>query len=146
ANEVCKGLTGEGLYENLINYAKGGKDAVGKSRSSGLGSGPGRVTPKYGKGEYWDKLVTDKASAGKAGIKPKDVGTILGKIQRAKRQIGGDIRADAQGNLYKFDPAHKSSKVHLERIEEREGKFVGTGEVDPVTGKVAPLKDGWRKY
>jgi hypothetical protein len=42
ANEVCKGLTGEGLYENLINYAKGGKDAVGKSKSSGLGSGPGR--------------------------------------------------------------------------------------------------------
>jgi hypothetical protein len=34
--------------------------------------------------------------------------------------------------------------VHLERIEEHNGKFVGTAEVDPVTGKVTNIP--WRTY
>jgi hypothetical protein len=142
---------GNSIYENLINYAKGGKDAVGKSGSAGRGrTAPRkeRVIRKFGSGEHWDKLITDQASASRAGIKPKAVDKILGRIERAKRRIGGDIRADARGNLYKFDPAHKSSKIHLERIEEESGKFWGTGEVNPETGEIMKnfARNRWREY
>jgi hypothetical protein len=55
-------------------------------------------------------------------------------VDENSRWNGVDIRADAQGKLYKFDEAHTSSKVHLECIEEKSGKFWNIGEVDPETG------------
>ena len=103
-----------------------------------------RVILEYGKGKFWDGLIKDRDSAKTCVENSKKVDEILGRIQRAKKQIGGDIRADNEGSLYKFDKLHKTGKVHLEKIEEHEGKFWGTGEVNPESGEIEPIK--WRLY
>jgi hypothetical protein len=128
ANEVCKGLTGEGLYENLINYAKGGKDAVGRSKSSGLGSGPGRVTPKYGKGEYWEGLKTKSQDS---------------RLIAISRKAKADVRMDQDGFYYKFDPAHKTAKVHLHKYRDLgSDRYKLIEEVDPANGVSKTVTDG----
>ena len=129
------------LWENLVNYMKGGKDAVKKPVSGGTAP---RAEREFGNGEYWNKLITDKRSAASSGLTGKQANEVVGRIERAKRFIKGQIRADEFGNLYKFDKAHQSSKVHLEKIMETKEGFVGVAEVDPVTGNV--IKSLWRKY
>ena len=109
-----------------------------KRRSSGQKTGTSRVTDRvtreYKSGKYWDGLIKDKDSAKTSGVSGKKANEIAGGITRLKRLVGGEIRADSAGNFYKFDPAHQSAKVHLEKIIENKEGFWGVAEVDPVTG------------
>jgi hypothetical protein len=120
---------GSEIYRNLTNYSKGGKDAVtrGARGGGGRGSGPGRVTREYGKGEYWDGLRTSKNDP---------------SLEALKRKSGGEVRFDGE-YYYKFDPFHKTQKVHLHKYRyERGNRYKLIGEVDPVTGKTIRCVNG----
>ena len=64
---------------------------------------------------------------------------MYGVLKEAKRKFGGEIKMDENGVMYKFDPAHENGKIHLERIIKTKKGFVGTGEVDPQTGRVLKI-------
>jgi hypothetical protein len=65
-----------------------------------------RVQRQYKEGKFFSNLIKKREDASKLGIGGKDIDEILVRIQRAKRQIGGDIRADRNGVLYKFDQVY----------------------------------------
>jgi hypothetical protein len=117
---------GNSIYENLINYAKGGKDAVGKG-GSGAGRG-GRVTREYGKGKYWEGLKTKSQDS---------------RLIAISRKAKADIRMDQDGFFYKFDPAHKTAKVHLHKYRDLgSNRYRLIEEVDPVNGVGKVVTDG----
>ena len=94
-----------------------------------------RVTKLFGVGKFWDQRLI-KVGDTVTGIAAKKRDKIFGIIQEGKRKFGGDIRADLEGHLYKFDRLHKTGKVHLEKIVKRNDGFYLIGEVDPDTGAV----------
>ena len=85
---------------------------------------------------FWRTLFNDADGAKNAGVKNKNINKILGEVEQAKKRYHGDIRADKDGNLYKFDIAHKERKVHLEKIEKNAKGFKNIAEVDPETGVI----------
>jgi hypothetical protein len=110
---LCKKArdTAEGLAK------RGGK---GKGKRGSSGSGPGRVTGEYGKGGYWEGLRTSKNDP---------------SLEALKRKSGGEVRFDGE-YYYKFDPFHKTQKIHLHKYRhERGNRYKLIEEVDPVTGE-----------
>lgn len=105
-----------------------------------------RANRIYGEGRFWkERLIEDRSSGAFSRVAPKNRDKILGLIQEAKRKFNGQIKADEEGALYKFDPGHKTAKVHIEKIVKKgDGKFYGVAEVDPETGAV--LKIFERRY
>ena len=110
-------------------------------KNSGDGSNQRLGTSGFKEGKYWGGLTDNANGLKNLGVKPKKIDEILGNIRKLKKYENGEIRADKFGNLYKFDPAHKSSKIHLEKIEKRSDGFWNTAEVSHETGEILkPLK------
>ncbi len=97
-----------------------------------------RGTKGYKLGDFWENKLYSSASEIK-GMSPKKQNKLDGILREAKRKLGGEIKMDEKGRLYKFDDGHKSGKIHLERIEKKAEGFRGTGEVDPQTGEVLKI-------
>ncbi len=68
----------------------------------------------------------------------------IGKINK-KEFGGGEMRTDGV-YIYRFDPAHKTGKIHLERYRKiRSNVWQGYGEIDPDTGDLIEGRDtSWR--
>ena len=115
------------------------------SKKAGGDAPKPRAERDFGGGEYWDKLITDKKSATSSGLKGKQADEVAGDLLHLKRLVKGEIRADSAGNFYKFDRAHQSAKVHLEKIVKRPDGFYNVAEVDPVTGVVTKTLSKARK-
>jgi hypothetical protein len=57
------------------------------------------------------------------------------KLIAISRRAKADIRMDRDGFLYKFDPAHKTAKVHLHKYRDLgSNRYQLVEEVDPVSG------------
>jgi len=74
-----------------------------------------RAEREYGKGKYWNELSRNA---------------------NLSKKSKGQTRVDAEGDAYKFDPKHKTTKVHLHRYRHKGGnKWKLIEEVDPETGE-----------
>ena len=110
-------------------------------KNSGDSSKQRLGTSGYKDAKYWNGLTDNANGLKNLGVKPKKIDEILGNIKKLKKYEHGEIKADKFGNLYKFDQAHKSSKIHLEKIEKRSDGFWNTAEVSHETGEILkPLK------
>jgi hypothetical protein len=115
---------GYGVYQNIINYSKGGKDAVTRG-GSGTGSGPGRVTGEYGKGGYWESIApTTKAETVRLANLAKK------SVHKQRIRFDGEY-------YYQFDPFHKVQKVHLHKYKHLSGnRYQLIENIDASTGQV----------
>jgi hypothetical protein len=122
-------VEGYNIYKSFTEYMEGGKDAVTRNCSSRSGpSKPPRADLEYGKGKFWEGLKTKK-----------DDSTLVAISRKAK----ADVRMDSNGFFYKFDPAHKITKVHLHKYRHLgSGRYQLIEEVDPVSGARKIITDG----
>ena len=80
-----------------------------------------RVVLEYGKGEFWEALKTKRQEP---------------RLIALSRNAKADIRMDNNGFFYKFDPMHKTFKIHLHKYQHLgSNKYKLIEEVNPVTGK-----------
>ena len=84
----------EVLEETMTFFSKKAGGEPGKA-----GSGD-RVSIEYGKGKFWESLKTKLQDS---------------RLIAISRKAKADIRMDKDGFFYKFDPFHKTTKVHLHK-------------------------------
>ena len=73
-----------------------------------------RIERAYGKGKYWSGLSRNA---------------------NLSKKSKGQTKVDAEGDAYKFDPKHKTTKVHLHRYRHKGGnkeQFIHAGFTQPV--------------
>ena len=137
--EIAKDLGQEHKdLQNKLNtfFKKHNSNNKNNNRGSNNNNIP-RVGREYKGGEFWNnKLFDSKDGAKNAGVPGKKIDKILGELKAVKRKIGGEVRADKNGNFYTFDDGHKAAKIHLEKIEKRADGYYNTAEVDPETGTI----------
>ena len=108
-----------------------------KKNNDGNSAKPRHGTSGYKEGKYWSGLTDSVKGLKNLGMKSKDAQGMFGDYLRLKKiDKGGEIRMDKYGNFYKFDRAHQTAKIHLEKIEKRGNTFYNTAEVDAETGIV----------
>lgn len=110
---------------------EGGKNAVNKKAGG---------DPKHTTGEAKPRLGTSGYKSGSkwADLKPVNTPETTRQIGKINKQAfgGGEVRTDGE-YVFRFDPAHKTAKVHMERYKKiRNGVWQGYGEIDPKTGSV----------
>jgi hypothetical protein len=108
---------------------------AGKPGSSSGKITPAKPTPKverkgatgYKEGTAWEKL------------KSVDSSEMKRKIGTVKKEAfgGGEMRTDGK-NLYRFDRAHQTGKIHLEKYEKTGKGWQSVAECDPETLKEIP--------
>ena len=139
--KVIKAITSLGALEIarefsiLCNKKSGGdpKHTTGEAK-------PRLGTSGYKGGEFWGKLFDDLSSANKVNVSGKKAQSILGQLKTLKKiDRGGEIRADEHGNFYKYDRAHQSAKIHLEKIVKKSDGFWNVAEVDSETGNIIKI-------
>ena len=122
-------------WENFVSFMKGGKNAVKKTTAGE--AKPRLGTSGYKDGGFWGGLYDNAKGLQNAGVNPKKAQEMYGDYKHLKRiDRGGEIRMDKDGNFYKYDRAHQSAKIHLEKIVKRSDGFWNVAEVDPETGTI----------
>ena len=105
-------------WDSFLSYMKGGKQEVSRKVNERRG------TTGYKSGKTWDSLTSVDSPA------------MQKKIGKINKQAfgGGQMRTDGE-YLFRFDPSHKTGKIHMERYRKvRNNVWQGYGEIDPVTG------------
>lgn len=85
-----------------------------------------RIVLEYDKGEFWEALKTRRQEP---------------RLIALSRNAKADIRIDNNGFFYKFDPMHKTFKIHLHKYQHLgSNKYKLIEEANPATGegKVIP--------
>ena len=109
-------------------------------KNSGDSSKQRLGTSGYKEGKYWSGLTDNVKGLQNLGVKSKDAQGMFGDYLKVKRLVrGGEIRMDRYGNFYKFDRAHPTAKIHLEKIVKKSDGFYNVAEVDPATGVVTKI-------
>jgi hypothetical protein len=101
---------------------KGGNNG----KDTGSTSSGRQGTSGYKTGETWDSLT----SVDNPAMQQK-----IGKINK-QAFGGGQMRTDGT-YVYRFDSAHKTGKIHMERYRRvKNNRWRGHGEIDPTTGEL----------
>lgn len=110
-------------WENFVSFMKGGKNAVKKTTA-------GDPKPRLGTSGY-------KSGPKWADLKPVNTPETTRQIGKINKQAfgGGEVRTDGE-HVFRFDPAHKTAKVHMERYKKiRNNHWRADAEIDPQTGE-----------
>ena len=135
--KVVKAITALGALEIAREFSiLCNKKSGGEPKSTGEAK-PRLGTSGYKDGGFWGGLYDNAKGLQNAGVNPKKAQEMYGDYKHLKRiDRGGEIRMDKDGNFYKYDRAHQSAKIHLEKIVKRSDGFWNVAEVDPETGAI----------
>ena len=103
---------------------KAGKGTAGNLKAAGEAK-PRLGTSGYKGGSKWTDL------------KPVNTPETTRQIGKINKQAfgGGEVRTDGE-HVFRFDPAHKTAKVHMERYKKiRNNHWRADAEIDPQTGE-----------
>ena len=111
-------------WENFVSFMKGGKNAVKKTTA-------GEATPRLGTSGY-------KGGQKWTDLKPVNTPETTRQIGKINKQAFGGVEVRTDGEyVFRFDPAHKTAKVHMERYKKiRNNHWRADAEIDPNTGDV----------